>query len=517
MEIHDRPDFPVRGVMLDISRDKVPTMETLRGLIRKFAGWKLNQLQLYTEHTFAYRGHEKVWRGASPMTPRQIRSLDRYCSLNGIELVPNQNSFGHMERWLKHEPYRALAETTGPWKLKSGVIRDKAATLNPLDPGSLRLMRDLYDQLLPNFSSRLFNVGCDETFELGQGKSGAVCRRRGVGNVYVDYLVKIHKEVVHRKHTMMFWSDIVHEHPETIPRLPKDAIALVWGYEADHPFAKQCAELRRAGLSFYVCPGTSSWCSFAGRTENALANLRNAAQAGMKHGARGYLITDWGDYGHRQYLPASYPGLLYGAAASWCGKSNQNIDVTAALAQHAFSVADPKWVLELGRVPEVAKVWLKNRTILFSVMEEPLENMPSLDRLSVKAVSRLEQWLLRIDNRASRDLPANFETFEAGTELGEIFGTILVLRHAIWRARLAWLIRHGGGKLTPSIIAAADSLVEDIYKFMMTHRDLWLARNRSGGLASSLAYYERNLREYLQIVGQRKRGVRKRNSISTME
>jgi hypothetical protein len=29
-----------------------------------------------------------------------------------VELVPNQNSFGHFHRWLKHAAYRKYAEVT---------------------------------------------------------------------------------------------------------------------------------------------------------------------------------------------------------------------------------------------------------------------------------------------------------------------------------------------------------------------------------------------------------------------
>src|SRR5262249_13548180 len=79
LKIEDHPDFPARGVMLDISRDKVPTMETLFTLVDQLAEWKINQLQLYTEHTFAYSRHKEVWQHASPMTADQIRALDQYC------------------------------------------------------------------------------------------------------------------------------------------------------------------------------------------------------------------------------------------------------------------------------------------------------------------------------------------------------------------------------------------------------------------------------------------------------
>ena len=70
-------------------------------------------------------------------------------------------------------------------------------------------------------------------------------------------------------------------------------------------------------MPWWVCPGTSSWNSLAGRTENCLANLRAAARAGLAHGATGFLNTDWGDNGHWHFLPVSFLGIAAGAALSW--------------------------------------------------------------------------------------------------------------------------------------------------------------------------------------------------------
>ena len=100
------PAFERRGLMLDISRNRVPTLDWLRQLIDALAVLRYNELQLYTEHTFAYAAHSIVWEQASPITADEIRELDSYCSQRGIELVPNQNSFGHMERWLRHDAYK---------------------------------------------------------------------------------------------------------------------------------------------------------------------------------------------------------------------------------------------------------------------------------------------------------------------------------------------------------------------------------------------------------------------------
>jgi len=110
LRIADAPALGRRGLMLDVSRDRVPTQASLFALVEQMAALKLNVLQLYTEHSFAYPGHEAVWRDASPLTPDEVRALDAFCAERGVELVPNQNSFGHMERWLRHPEYRALGE-----------------------------------------------------------------------------------------------------------------------------------------------------------------------------------------------------------------------------------------------------------------------------------------------------------------------------------------------------------------------------------------------------------------------
>ena len=67
-QVEDSPDFPNRGVMLDVSRGKVPTLQTLFQLVDLLSGLRYNQLQLYFEHPFAYSKHAEVWMNVSPLT-----------------------------------------------------------------------------------------------------------------------------------------------------------------------------------------------------------------------------------------------------------------------------------------------------------------------------------------------------------------------------------------------------------------------------------------------------------------
>ena len=485
IEIHDWPDFANRGVLLDISRDKVPKMQTLYELVDLLCQWKVNQLQLYTEHTFAYRNHGVVWQNASPMTGEQIMALDAYCRERFVELVPNQSSFAHLERWLKHKEYLHLAER-----------EDYPFSLSPAVPGSIEFMAELYDELLPHFSSRQFNVNCDETFDLGSAKSKEMCDRLGKGRVYLDFLLKIHKQVQKHGRTMQFWGDIILRSPELIPELPAGATAMVWGYEADHPFAEQCPKFAASGVPFYVCPGTSSWNSIAGRTENAIGNLRNAAENGLTNGAIGYLNTDWGDNGHWQPLPACYPGYAYGAAVSWATKTNKNCNLAEVLNLHAFkdkAAVMGKIVCDLGNAYKEPGVLLGNQSILFYILQNPdcpIHSGPYANLI----VERLKRTRDYIEDVVQPLASARMDRPDAGQVADEVSNAAGLLRHACSLAIAR--LQAPDGKIAGIPPDVRKELAVDLAKIISEHKRLWLLRNREGGLVDSAARMERLLELY---------------------
>ncbi len=497
MRIVDWPDFPNRGVLLDISRDKVPTMETLYDLVDMLAAWKINQFQLYTEHTFAYRKHPVVWAEASPMTGEEIMTLDAYCRERFIELVPNQNSFGHMKRWLKHKSYAHLAETHGPISTPWGFTIEGPFTLSPVEPGSIELIRELFDELVPHFSSRQLNVNADETIDLGQGKSKKLCEERGIARVYLDFLLQIYREVKAREHTMQFWGDIIIKHPDLVAELPRDLIALEWGYEANHPFDERGATYARSGVPFYVCPGTSSWVTLAGRTDNAIGNLRNAAENGLKHGAIGYLNTDWGDFGHWQPLPTSYLGFAYGAALSWALEANRELDIAAVLSRYVFrdeSGIMGQLVFDLGNIYQKPGVLVPNGSILARVLlTSPKELDNALKWLSKWSGSNVElhpesfeQTITAINEIMSRLPDVRMARPDAELIRREFRWVADMLRHASRRA--IWMTT-GTGK-TEMLAAEAGRLIAE-------YQEIWHSRNRPGGFKDSVALMEKMKADYL--------------------
>lgn len=493
LRITDWPDFPNRGVMLDISRDKVPTMDTLYELVDMLASWKVNQLQLYTEHTFAYKNHPVVWEEASPITGEEILALDAYCRDRFITFVPNQNTFGHMRRWLIHDEYRHLAECPDGYDLKWGHY-DEPFTLNPGDPASFELIRGMFDELLPHFSSQQVNVCCDETVELGQGHSKEIAHEKGVGRVYLDFLMKIYRDVKARGLTMQFWGDILMRHPELVPELPRDVIVLEWGYEADHPFEEHGKIFSRSGIPFYVCPGTGSWMSIGGRSQNARGNLLNAAENGLKHGAIGYLNTDWGDRGHWQPLPVSYPGLAYGAGVSWELDANRELDIPTLLDLFVFqddAGLTGTIITNLGRVHELVNLPQHNATILFHILQSSPEKIAELGVNQSEQVEELKRVSQRIDDIVGNLNGLKIQNSKADLLKSELAWIAGMLKHACWRG--IWVARKFAGEDDQDL---KQHLIEDAGQLMEDHAKIWHARNRPGGFKDSLGRIEEMRKSY---------------------
>ena len=336
------PAFERRGLMLDISRNRVPTMKWLKHLIDALQVLRYNELQLYTEHTCAYSAHSKVWEQASPITADEVRELDSYCSERGVELVPNQNSFGHMERWLRHDGYKHLAESPNGFEHPIAGWRDFGSTLYP-SPESLEFVDTLYAELLPNFRSDKLNIGCDEPWELGQGLSRERIAKEGKHSVYLEFLGQLLSLAKRHGKQPQFWADIVLERPELVSQLPQGVTPVIWGYEADSPFPEQCQVVADAGFenSYYVAPGAGTWNSFGGRLDVARSNIENAASAGKRNLAQGLLLTAWGDNGHHQPNPTLFPSLILAAQAAW-GHALCNDAQLADVIDRLFYPDEPK-------------------------------------------------------------------------------------------------------------------------------------------------------------------------------
>ena len=451
------------GVMLDVSRDKVPTMATLLALVERLASWGIDHVQLYMEHTFAYAPHEVVWREASPFTADEITTLDGACRDAGIELAPNQNCLGHMERWLRHDAYRAMAIRPDGWTDARGRER-QPTTIDPSKPSSLEFVRSLLAELLPAFSAGVpVHVGLDEPWELPDERF----------RDYVDYIAALRAAPELDGREMLVWGDIVVQHPEEAASLPAGVTICEWGYEASHPFAERASWLRGAGVPFWLCPGTSSWNTLVGRWTNARQNIGGALAAASASDAEGVLVTDWGDNGHLQYLPASEPHFAFlGSGAGGGGY----VDVFGDSSGELVAA-----LRELGDVHLLVTPQVPNASVLALPLMSPRVRVGEGFTAGVTD-EQFAAVLAAIDSAVARLDRARPSRADGALVIDEVRASAALLSLLVDDLRLRLRC---GGRVESVPRGERALLAERLSPLVARHRELWLSRNRPGGLDDS--------------------------------
>ncbi|KAJ7365528.1 hypothetical protein OS493_005640 [Desmophyllum pertusum] len=337
IQINDWPDLKFRGVLWDVSTGRVPTLETVYSLIDLLSAMKINQLQLYMQNTFSYIGHEAVWRNTTPYNASDIIKIDSYCKRRYVELVPHIESLSGFSQWLKFKSYKHLAEEEVEFDPRQARL---PSCLCPTNEESINLVLGLHSQAFPCFSStRFVHVGLDLAPEFGKGKSHLMAEAKGADEVYMSHLRSVHRSCRRHGRTLQFWANALHDDPEQLWNLPPGVIAMEYGHTLDHDFLKFCKPLVDAGVSFFVCPGTGSWNSVCGNTEESISVMSNAVQTAVVCNALGVLICDWSLPGHVNPLSVSIPALLAGAGLAWKAAedvSSVRSSLPDVLSQHVF-------------------------------------------------------------------------------------------------------------------------------------------------------------------------------------
>lgn len=317
MSILDEPAISVRGLYYDVTRGRIPTMEYLKALVDRMAFYKMNQLQLYVEHSYRFEDMSEVWRDDTPLTAQDILELGAYCRKYCIDLVPSVSCFGHLYKVLRTREYGHLCELENAGCQPFGFVdRMEHHTLDVSNPGSFEFVRKMIEEYMPLFDSEYFNIGADETFDLGKGKSSRLAEQLGLRQLYMDYVKKVCQFVVSKGKIPMMWGDIICGFPDAVKELPKETVFLNWGYAPDQS-DENIQKLAAAGAVQYCCPGVWGWNTFVNQIGDSYENIRRMCMYAEKCGAAGVLTTDWGDYGHVNHPEFGTAGMIYGAAFSW--------------------------------------------------------------------------------------------------------------------------------------------------------------------------------------------------------
>ncbi len=365
MEIEDYPDIPYRGVMVDVSRGKIPTQKTLMELIDLLSDYKYNVLQLYWEDCYRVPAHPLIGTLNGFYTREEISLVDRYCADRGIELQPNIQTFSHMHGLLRLPGYQNLSEN------------DNLFTLAPGKEGVYLLLDEILHEVLPWFSSKTVHINMDEAYDLGTGYSAEAVSRFGKTAVFKEHLERVCAIVrACGAEKIFIWGDSIQSHPELLAQLPDDVVCVDWNYNAMESFPS-LRSYRGQEKAFWAAPGTSSWNAVFPRVQNACRNIRDYTREACEMGAEGILVTHWGDYGHHQPFSFSFYGFVFGAEQAFNGGRTDIADFEDAAAVLFFASQTQREgfriLMEANELPSL-QVGFKTQTI-YALFDDLLKGM----------------------------------------------------------------------------------------------------------------------------------------------
>ena len=299
--IFDYPSLEYRGWMDDISRGPIPTKEFIKEEIRRLAEYKFNFFNLYTEHLFKLEDYPDI-APTDGLTADEIKELTDFAKDYYIEFIGNQQCFAHAEKTLDNPFY--------------DDIKDTRFNFNPGVDETYEFLEVLLGETAQAYESKYFNINCDETESLGNGKAESYIDSLGAENAYCQHINKVYDILKKYDKEVMMWGDIIAKNPEMIKQLPEDIQFIVWSYGGRDSFDEMIEPFKNSGHKFWVAPGASCWATSFPHIDNYIKNIANFARDAERHGAKGIINTAWDDYGETMFN-STWHAMIWCAETSW--------------------------------------------------------------------------------------------------------------------------------------------------------------------------------------------------------
>lgn len=298
-ELHQKRHIASCGMMLDMSRGGVMTVEAVKGMIDAHAALGLNLMMLYTEDTYTVPEAPYLGYLRGRYTEKELREMDDYAAESGVELVPCVQTLAHLEQFLQWDVNRD--------------IKDNDCVLMIDEPKTYAWIRAALTALRRCFRTNRIHIGMDEAHGVGLGeyyqKHGPVDRFELL-NRHLNRVVDICKELGFKP---IMWSDMFYrlgsknnDYYDTDAVVPESAIAQIpdvalcyWDYyHTDEPFYTGMLEgHRKMGKEVVFAGGIWTWSGILPHVRKTNATMYPALRACLKAGIETVLATSWGDDG----------------------------------------------------------------------------------------------------------------------------------------------------------------------------------------------------------------------------
>jgi hexosaminidase len=297
----EQTPFSFRCVQIDASRNGVPTVETLKAMIRRFALMGLNAACLYTEDTYAVDDEPFFGYLRGRYEKTELIELDDYAVEFGIEMFPCIQTLGHMEQVLKWtQSYRNVTDTP------SILLVGQAETY--------RLLRKMIGCISSCFRSKRIHIGMDEAHGLGLGRYRKIHGDRSSFQIMNEHLTKVSAICRELKLRPMIWSDMyfrlgsaTHDYYDPDSRIPQaiiddipaDVELVYWDYyHKDKAFYDTfIAKHRDMRKEPIVAPAAWNWTRFWTALPYAYDTIRPCLASCRDNGVEQVFLTSWCDDG----------------------------------------------------------------------------------------------------------------------------------------------------------------------------------------------------------------------------
>jgi hexosaminidase len=284
--------FKVRGFHLDL-RIQVMPMPALRAFAKKLSESGINTLIMEWEGTYPFEKHPLI-PNRYAYTKAEIIDFVKYCNNLGIDVIPLQQSFGHVEYILRNEKYKELREDQ----------KDYSQVCPLQTKQDSALFTDLYTELVSTHTSKYIHIGGDETYLLGHDeRCKLMVAKEGKSKLYIDYIRMLCNIVIKLGKTPVMWADIALKYPDAINLLPKGTILIDWNYGWDMNNFGEHQKLVASGYEIWGAPSLRSYPDnyFLTQWEKHFNNIKTFVPACRSLGYKGMVMTSWSTSG--QYSP----------------------------------------------------------------------------------------------------------------------------------------------------------------------------------------------------------------------
>jgi hexosaminidase len=280
--------FKVRGFHLDL-RIQVMPMPALKDFAKKLSQSGINTLIMEWEGTYPFEKHPLI-PNRYAYTKAEIVDFVKYCNTLGIDVIPLQQSFGHVEYILRHERYKELREDQ----------KDYSQVCPLQTKQDSALFTDLYTELVSTHTSKYIHIGGDETYLLGHDERCKLkVAQEGKSKLYIDYIRMLCGIVIKLGKRPVLWADIAMKYPEAIKLLPKGTVLVDWNYGWNMNNFGDHQKLMESGYEIWGAPALRSHPDnyFLTQWEKHFNNIRNFVPIAKDLGYKGIVMTSWSTSG----------------------------------------------------------------------------------------------------------------------------------------------------------------------------------------------------------------------------